>query len=96
MNVRCALLDRIEQYFIDETYDRSIFDIISTQRFCARGFVSARDLQVFEVEVVVRQARHDRFGLIDGLADGQLKLVVFDHHELDTHRGLEANLVQRV
>jgi hypothetical protein len=40
--------------------------------------------------------RHHRFGLVDRLVDGLLQLVVLDDDELDAHRGLEADLVERV
>ena len=66
------------------------------ERVRVRVLVAAGDLEVLEVEVVVGQVRHHRFGLVDGLGDRRLQLVVLDHDELDAHRGLEADLVERV
>ncbi len=58
--------------------------------------IAAGDLEILEIEVIVGQARHDRFGLIDGLVDRRLQLVVLDNDELDAHGGLKADLVEGV
>ena len=96
MNVRCALLDGIEQNLIDEAHDRGVFDVVAPQRIGIGVLVAAGDFEILEIEVVIGQARHGRFGLIHGLADRHLQLVVLDHDELDAHRGLEADLIERV
>ena len=89
-------LDGIEQDLIDEPDDRRVFDVVAAERFRIRVLVAAGDFEILEIEVIVGQARHDRFGLIDGLVDRRLELVLLDDDELDAHRGLEADLVQRV
>ncbi len=96
VNVRCALLDRIQQYLVDEAHDRRVFDVVAAE--CRRFglFVAAADLEVFEIDIVVGELRHHRFGLIDGLVDRLLQLVVFDDDEFDAHRGLESDLVERM
>ncbi len=96
MNVRGALFDGIQQDFVHEAHDRSVFDVITPQRFPIRVFVAAGDFQIFEIKVIVGEAGHHRLGLVDGLCDRGLQLVVLDDHELDTHRGLETDLIQRV
>ena len=96
MNIRGALLDGVQQYFVDEADDGSVFDIVAAQRLGICILVSPRHLQVFEIDVVVAEAGHGRFGLIDGLVDGRLQLVVLDDDELDAHRGLETDFVQGV
>ena len=75
---------------------RSVFDVVAPGHILVGIFVAAGDLKILEIEVVVGQARHGRFGLIHGLANRQLQLVVFDNNELNAHRSLKANLVQRV
>ena len=96
MDVRGALLDRIEQDLVDETHDRRVFDVVPAERLRIRIFIAAGDFEILEIEVVVGQARHGRFGLIDRLVDRRLQLVVLDDDELDAHRGLKPDLVQRV
>jgi hypothetical protein len=96
VNVRCALLDRIQQDLVDEAHDRGILDVVAAQ--CGRFglFIAARDFEVLEIDVVVVELRHHRFGLVDGLVDGLLQLVVFDDDKFDAHRSLEANLIERM
>ncbi len=96
VNIRCALLDGVEQDLIDEAHDRGVLNVVAPERVRIGVFVAARDFEILEIEVVIGQARHGRFGLIHGFADGHLQLVVLDHDELDAHRGLEANLIQGV
>ena len=96
MDVRAALLDGIEQDLIDEAHDRRVFDIVPADRFRIRIFVAAGDVEILEIEIIVGQVRHDRIGLIDRLVDRDLELVVFDDDELDAHRGLETDLIERV
>ncbi len=45
---------------------------------------------------VVGELRHGRVGLLDGLVDGLLQLVVFDDDGLDAEAGLEFDLVDGV
>ncbi len=96
VDIRGALLDGVQQDLVDEADDRSVFDVVAAERLRIGVVVAAGDLEILEIDIVVGQARHDRFGLIDGLVDRRLQLVVLDHDELDAHRGLEADLVQGV
>ena len=96
VDVRGALFDGIEQDLVDEAHDRRVLDVVAAQRVGIRVFFAAGDFEVLQIEIVVGQARHHGVGLIDGLGHRRLQLVVLDHDELDAHRGLEADLVQRV
>ncbi len=96
MDVRGALLDGVEQDFIDEAHDRRVLDIVPGQRVGVRVLIAGGDFEVLEIEIIFGQARHGRVGLIDGLVDRHLQLVVLDHDELDAHRGLEADLIERM
>ena len=71
-----------------------VLDVVAAEGLRARLVVAACDLEILEIEIVIGQVRHGGVRLIHCFADGQLKLVVLDHDELDTHRGLESNLVQ--
>ena len=60
--------------------------------------VAAGDLEALEIDAVSSSARlrHLRVGLLDGLVDGLLQLVVFDDHGFDAEAGLELDLVDGV
>ena len=84
------------RYLVDEAHDRRVLDVVPAEGFRVRVLIAGGDFEVLEIEIIVGQARHDRVGLLDGLVDRRLQLVVLDHDELDAHRGLEANLIERV
>ncbi len=60
--------------------------------------VAAGDVEILEIEpgFVFGELRHDRVGLLGGLVDGLLQLVVFDDDGLDAEAGLELDLVDGV
>ncbi len=94
VDVRGAFLDGVQHDLVHETNDGRVFDVVASERLRIGLLVSAGDLQILEIEVIVGQARHDRFGLIDGLVHGLLKLVVLDNDKLDAHGGLKSDLVE--
>ncbi len=98
MDVRCAAADGVEQQFVDEAHDGRVFDVVAGNTRAFHVVVATGDVEILEIEagLVVGELRHGRFGLLDGLVDELLQLVVFDDHGLDAHAGLELDLVDGV
>ena len=98
MDVRRAAADGVEQQLVDETHDGRVFDVVSRNTVTGGIVVAARDIEVFEIEpgLVLGQQRRGRVGLLGGLVDGFLQLVVFDDHGLDAEASLELDLVDGV
>src|SRR5690606_10448753 len=96
MDVRCALLDSIQQNLIHETYDGSVFDVIAAHRVLFEIVVAAGDLEVVEIEIVIVKRRHRRVDLLDCLVADALKLVLFDDDGFHGETRLELDLVERV
>ena len=96
VDVRSPFLDGIEEDFVDEAHDGRVFDVVPPQRLCVGVLIAAGDFQILEIEIVVGEARHDRFGLVDRLAHRRLQFIVFDDDEFDAHRRLKANLIERM
>jgi hypothetical protein len=85
-----------EQHLVDEADDRRVFDVVAADGVLFQILVAAGDVEVLEVQVVVRERRHLRVDLLDGLAADALQLVLFDDHRLDRQSRLELDLIERM
>jgi hypothetical protein len=98
MDVRCAAADGIEQQLVDEAHDGRVFDVVTRYARAFGVVVATGDIEVLEIEagLIFGELRHGRVGLLGGLVDGLLQLVVFDDHGLDAEAGLEFDFVDGV
>ena len=96
VDVRCALLDGVQQHLVDEADDGRVFDVVARDRVAGELVVAGHDIEVLEVEIVLGETRHRRVDLLERLADGLLELVVLDHDGFDAEAGVELDLVDRV
>ena len=95
VDVRRALLDRVEQDLVDEAHDRGVFDVVATDACPPRSSSPPVTSRLLEVHAVVLPPSAGICGvdLLDRLVDSHLQLVVFDDHGFDAEAGLEFDFV---
>src|SRR5262249_27348926 len=88
----------VEQQLVDEAHDGRVFDVVAGNARAFDVVFTAGDVEVFEIEsgLVLGELRHGRVGLLHGLVDGLLQLVVLDDDGLDAETGLELDLIDGV
>ena len=91
MNIRRATLDRVEQYLVDETHHRRVFNVVSADFFVLLLF--AGDIEIFEIEIIIGEITHRRVDRFEGFDDAFFKLVLLDHHRVDAQACLELDVV---
>src|SRR5690606_12408218 len=96
MNVRCPPLDSVQHHLVDEPYDGGVGDVRAGDISAHGLVVAAGHLEVFEIEILLLEARHRRIDGFDGSRYPSLQLVLLNDDWLDTESRLELDLVKRV
>ena len=91
MHVGRTAFDCVQKNFVDEADDRGGIDVVL--RYVFLLFDTARNVEVFEIEIVVLERRHAGIDCLERLVDTFLELVLLDDHRIDTQAGLELHIV---
>ena len=91
MNVGCAVVDCIEQHFLDELDDRGVVDFLAACIFYLGGSFFVEKIEIDVIAADVFQAVFRRFGKF---ADQRHQLGVFDNNGVYRQTGLEADFVE--
>src|SRR5690606_35348448 len=96
MNVRCPPLDSVQHHLVDEPYDGGVGDVRAGDISAHGLVVAAGHLEVFEIEILLLEARHRRIDGFDGSRYSSLQLVLLNDDRLDTESRLKLDLIKRV